>query len=68
MSVVIKPEITNWQSDIELIFTDSGIRPGKEYKVIVEARGCDDISKRTPSISVKTVGTIKPEFALVNVV
>ena len=64
MSTVIISDIRNWKNDIELIFNDTGIRPGKEYQVIVEAKGCGGIKKETEEIEINTLGTIIPEIAL----
>ena len=62
MSTVIKTDKRNCKNNIELMFNDTGIRPGKEYQVVVEAKGCKGAKAVTGAITIKTDKTIKPQI------
>ena len=64
MSTVINTAKRNWKNNIELMFNDTGIRPGKEYQVVVEAKGCKGAKAVTDAITIKTDNTIKPQIVV----
>ena len=62
MSAVSKTNERSWERDIELIFNNTGMRPGEVYQVVVEAKGCNDSKVKTGAITIETYETIKPQI------
>ena len=64
LSSVIKTDMRNSENEIKLLFNDTGIRPGKEYQVVVEAKACNESKVETDAVNIKTLSTIMPVIVL----